>query len=123
MSGWKAARTVVEAIVEQPDTRLDEELRRGAQYLAHRLTPTAGTIPRIPGIDTHGVSLPLNGVAAGDLITYVDFQERFDLDSRVRRAVSLGQEDTWHGSFSNSSIPADCRKHESGLRSCSAAVG
>ena len=82
----------LEAFVEQRDTGLDEELRRGARYLAHRLTPTAGTIPRIPGIDIHGVSLPLNGVAGGDLITYVDFQERFDLDSRVRRALSLGQE-------------------------------
>ena len=36
---------------------------------------------------------PLNGVAGGDLLTYVDFQERFDLDARIRRAVSLGQED------------------------------
>jgi serine phosphatase RsbU (regulator of sigma subunit) len=82
----------LEAILEQPDTRLDEELRKGAQYLAHRLTPTAGTIPRIPGIDIHGVTLPLNGVAGGDLITYVNFQERFDLDSRIRRALRLGQE-------------------------------
>jgi len=58
--------------VEQPDTRLDEELRRGAQYLAHRLTPTAGAIPRIAGIDIHGVTFPLNGVAGGDLLTYTD---------------------------------------------------
>ena len=73
---------------------LDEELRRGAQYLAQRLTPTAGTIPHIPGIDIHGVSLPLNGMAGGDLLTYVDFQARFDLDSRIRRALDAGQKET-----------------------------
>jgi serine phosphatase RsbU (regulator of sigma subunit) len=77
--------------VEQPDGRLEEEIRRGAQYLAHRLTPTAGTIPRLPGIDIHGVSLPLNGVAGGDLLTYVDYQERFDLDARIARALASGQ--------------------------------
>ena len=84
---------VLETIVEQRSPGLDEELRRGAQYLAQRLTPTAGAIPRIPGIDIHGVTRPLNGVAGGDLLTYVDFQERFDLDARIRRALRLGQED------------------------------
>jgi hypothetical protein len=79
--------------VEHREARLDEELRRGAQYLAHRLIPTAGAIPRISGIDIHGVTLPLNGVAGGDLITYVDFQERFDLDARIRRALGSGQTD------------------------------
>jgi serine phosphatase RsbU (regulator of sigma subunit) len=77
--------------LDQPDTRLDEELRKGAQYLAQRLTPTAGTIPQIPGIDIHGVMLPLNGIAGGDLLTYVDFQERFDLESRIQRALASGQ--------------------------------
>jgi serine phosphatase RsbU (regulator of sigma subunit) len=86
------SRRIVEAIVEPPDARIEEELRRGAQYLAHRLTPTAGTIPRLPGIDIHGVSLPLNGVAGGDLLTYVDYQERFDLDARIARALASGQE-------------------------------
>jgi hypothetical protein len=72
--------------------RLDDELREGAQYLAQRLTPTAGAVPRIPGIEIHGLSLPLNGVAGGDLLTYVDFQQRFDLDSRIRRALDQGQQ-------------------------------
>jgi len=40
------------------------------------------------------VTLPLNGVAGGDLLTYVDYQQRFDLDSRIRRALRLGQEGT-----------------------------
>ena len=78
--------------MDQHKKRLDEELRRGAQYLAQRLTPTAGTIPRLPGIDIYGVSLPLNGMAGGDLLTYVDFQERFDLDSRIARAVASGHD-------------------------------
>jgi hypothetical protein len=61
----------LDTILERPDTNLDEELRKGALYLAQRLMPAAGAIPRIPGIDIHGVTIPLNGVAGGDLITYV----------------------------------------------------
>ncbi|MDO8835208.1 MAG: PP2C family protein-serine/threonine phosphatase [Vicinamibacterales bacterium] len=79
--------------MREPDSRLDEELRKGARYLSQRLMPTAGAIPRIPGIDIHGVTIPLNGVAGGDLITYVNFQERFDLDARIRRAVDAGHDD------------------------------
>jgi serine phosphatase RsbU (regulator of sigma subunit) len=70
---------------------LAEELRRGAQYLSQRLMPAAGAIPHIPGIDIHGTTVPLNGVAGGDLITYINFQDRFDLDARIRRALSRGQ--------------------------------
>ncbi len=69
-----------------PVTNLDEELRRGAQYLAQRLMPAPGAIPRIPGIDIYGMTIPFNGIAGGDLITYVNFQDRFDLDARIRRA-------------------------------------
>jgi hypothetical protein len=83
----------LETFVDQPDPHLDEELRKGAQYLAQRLTPAAGAIPRIPGIEIHGVTLPLNGVAGGDLLTYVDFQERFDLDARIQRALGQGRQD------------------------------
>jgi hypothetical protein len=43
-----------EAILDHPDARLDEEPRRGAQDLAQRLTPTAGTIPRLPKVDLNG---------------------------------------------------------------------
>jgi len=69
---------------------IDEELRVGAHYLAQRLMPAAGTIPQIPGIDVYGMTIPLNGVAGGDLITYLNFQERFDLDARIRRALDQG---------------------------------
>ncbi len=79
--------------MEMPDIHIDEELRSGAQYLAQRLMPAAGAIPRIPGIDIYGLTVPLNGVAGGDLITYVNFQDRFDLDARIRRALDQGRAD------------------------------
>lgn len=77
--------------MEKPDINFDEELRSGAQYLAQRLMPAAGAIPRVSGIDIYGMTVPLNGVAGGDLITYVNFQDRFDLDARIRRALGQGR--------------------------------
>jgi serine phosphatase RsbU (regulator of sigma subunit) len=71
---------------------LDLELRKGAQYTAKLLTPVPGAIPMVPGIDIYGISIPFNGMAGGDLITYVNFQDRFDLDARVGRATANGQD-------------------------------
>ena len=82
--------------MEQTDVKLDQELRMGAQYLAQRLMPAPGTIPQIPGIDIYGLSLPLNGIAGGDLITYMNFSERFDLEARIRRAQAQGRSDIAH---------------------------
>ena len=76
--------------MDRPGIDIDAELWTGARYLAQRLMPAAGTIPQIPGIDVYGASVPLNGIAGGDLITYLNFQERFDLDARVRRALESG---------------------------------
>ncbi len=70
---------------------LDEELRLGAQYLAQRLMPAPGAVPYIQGIDISGITIPYNGVVGGDLITYVNFEDRFDLDARIRSAQALGQ--------------------------------
>jgi serine phosphatase RsbU (regulator of sigma subunit) len=70
----------------------DHELYRGVEYLARHLTPAPGAIPKVPGIDVCGLSVPFNGIAGGDLITYVNFQERFDLDARIRRAVLQGED-------------------------------
>ena len=69
---------------------LDEEFRSGAQYLSKRLMPTTGAIPRLPGIDIYGISTPLNGVAGGDLIIYMNFRDRFDLDARIQKALQNG---------------------------------
>jgi serine phosphatase RsbU (regulator of sigma subunit) len=82
--------------MEQFKIKVDEELRTGAQFLAQYLMPEAGAIPRIPNIDIYGTTLPLNGIAGGDLITYVDFQERYDLDTRIARALGRGQEEMAH---------------------------
>jgi serine phosphatase RsbU (regulator of sigma subunit) len=75
------------------DKKLDLELFLGAQYAAQHLTPAPGAIPKIPGVDIYGISVPFNGVAGGDLISYVNFQERFDLDARIRSALAQGKED------------------------------
>ena len=73
------------------DSNLDRELRVGAQYLSQCLTPESGAIPRIKNVDIFGESLPLNGIAGGDLITYVNFQERYDLDRRISNAREQGR--------------------------------
>jgi serine phosphatase RsbU (regulator of sigma subunit) len=75
----------------EPDT-LDHELRRGAQFTARHLAPAPGAVPRIPGIDIYGVTIPLNGIVGGDLITYVNYQDRFDLDARIQSAAAQGQD-------------------------------
>ncbi len=79
--------------MEHTNIGFDQELRTGAQHLARSLVPEAGAIPKIPGVDIYGMTVPLNGIAGGDLITYVDFQERFDLDARIAHALAQGQEE------------------------------
>ena len=74
------------------DQTIDQELRMGANYTAQRLMPAPGAIPHLPGTDIYGMMLPFNGVAGGDLITYVNFQERFDLDRRIQVALSQGRD-------------------------------
>ncbi len=71
---------------------IDQELRKGARYMSQRLMPAPGAIPSIPGTDIYGVSIPYNGIAGGDLVTYVNFRERFDLDARIRAAGADGQD-------------------------------
>jgi len=73
------------------DSSLDRELRVGAHYLSQCLTPESGAIPRIKNVDIYGKSIPLNKIAGGDLITYVNFQDRYDLDGRTARAREQGR--------------------------------
>jgi serine phosphatase RsbU (regulator of sigma subunit) len=75
------------------DIALNKDLHMGAEYLAQHLIPSPGAIPQIPGVDIFGITLPYNGIAGGDLITYVNFQERFDLNARIQNAVNQGRED------------------------------
>jgi serine phosphatase RsbU (regulator of sigma subunit) len=79
--------------MEQFEIKLDKELRTGVQTLAQCLIPDAGAIPRIPNVDIHAVTIPLNGIAGGDLVTFVNFPERYDLDARITRALSQGKEE------------------------------
>jgi serine phosphatase RsbU (regulator of sigma subunit) len=78
------------------EVKLDRELRAGAKYLSQCLTPDAGLIPRLSNVDIFGITIPLNGIAGGDLITFVDFRERYDLDSRIAGALAKGEEEIAH---------------------------
>lgn len=73
-----------------PSAELEEELRKAARYMAQRLMPAPGVIPSVPEIDIYGMTIPFNGIAGGDMIAYVDFEQRFDLDSRIARALAEG---------------------------------
>ncbi len=79
--------------MNQFEFKLDRELRTGAQHLAQSLIPDAGAIPRISNVDIHPITIPLNGVAGGDLVTFVNFRERYDLDARIARALAQGQQE------------------------------
>jgi serine phosphatase RsbU (regulator of sigma subunit) len=79
-------------MMEQSDTQFDQELRTGAQHLARSLVPESGAIPQISGVDIYGRTVPLNGIAGGDLISYIDFHERYDLDVRIANALAQGRE-------------------------------
>lgn len=82
--------------MNRSDSKMDSELLMGAQYAAEHLTPAPGAIPKIPNVDIYGTTLPFNGVAGGDVISYVNFHDRFDLDARIENALSKDQEAKAH---------------------------
>src|SRR6266568_9552104 len=61
------------------------------EYLRDRLMPVEGAIPHISGIEMYGNSIPA-GTIGGDLFEYINFQQRYDLDARIERAVRLAKE-------------------------------
>jgi serine phosphatase RsbU (regulator of sigma subunit) len=61
------------------------------KYLRERLMPVEGVIPHLDGIDMFGNSVPA-GLAGGDLFEYINFQQRYDLDARIRRAGRLSKD-------------------------------
>jgi serine phosphatase RsbU (regulator of sigma subunit) len=61
------------------------------EYLRERLKPVEGAIPHIPGIDMFGNSIPA-GTVGGDLFEYINFQQRYDIDARIQRALRLSKE-------------------------------
>jgi serine phosphatase RsbU (regulator of sigma subunit) len=61
------------------------------EYLRRRLMPVEGAIPRLPGIEMFGNSIPA-GTVGGDIFEYINFQQRYDIGARIRRAERLAQE-------------------------------
>jgi serine phosphatase RsbU (regulator of sigma subunit) len=58
------------------------------EYLRERLMPVEGAIPHIPGIEMFGNSIPAETVG-GDLFEYINFQQRYDIDARIKQAQRL----------------------------------
>lgn len=71
---------------------LSEELQNFEQ-IALALKPSPGSIPRLNGVDIHGVSLPLRHPIGGDHLIYLDFNERYDLARRIEEAEGRGRDD------------------------------
>jgi len=61
------------------------------EYLRERLMPVEGAIPHLPGIEMYGNSIPA-GTVGGDLFEYINFQQRYNIDARVQRALKLSKE-------------------------------
>jgi serine phosphatase RsbU (regulator of sigma subunit) len=61
------------------------------EYLRERLMPVEGAIPHIRGIEMHGNSIPA-GTVGGDLFEYINFQQRYDIDARIQRALKRSKE-------------------------------
>ncbi len=78
------------------------------EYLRKRLMPVEGTIPHLKGIDMYGNSIPA-GPVGGDLFEYINFQQRYDIDARIARALKLSAEylvPMPEGQFSHNSVDA-----------------
>jgi serine phosphatase RsbU (regulator of sigma subunit) len=61
------------------------------EYFRRRLMPVEGSIPQLNGIDMYGRSIPA-GLAGGDLFEYINFEQRYDIDARIARALKLTTE-------------------------------
>src|ERR1700730_5945878 len=61
------------------------------EYLRKRLMPVEGAIPHLSGIEMYGNSIPA-GTVGGDLFEYINFQQRYDIDARIQRALRLSKE-------------------------------
>src|SRR5215472_3953355 len=61
------------------------------EYLRKRLMPVEGAIPHVQGIEMYGNSIPAETVG-GDLFEYINFQQRYDIDARIQRALKRSEE-------------------------------
>jgi serine phosphatase RsbU (regulator of sigma subunit) len=60
------------------------------EYLRRRLMPVEGAIPQLDGIDMYGNSIPAE-IVGGDLFEYINFQQRYNIDARIARALKLSR--------------------------------
>jgi serine phosphatase RsbU (regulator of sigma subunit) len=61
------------------------------EYLRKRLMPVEGAIPHVQGIEMYGNSIPA-GTVGGDLFEYINFQQRYNIDARIQRALRRSKE-------------------------------
>jgi serine phosphatase RsbU (regulator of sigma subunit) len=61
------------------------------EYLRKRLMPAELAIPHLAGIDMYGRSIPAARVG-GDLVEYINFPQRYDIDARIARALKQSVE-------------------------------
>src|SRR5882724_5318912 len=61
------------------------------EYLRKRLMPVEGAIPHLARTDMYGNSIPAGSVG-GDLFEYINFQQRYNIDARIARALKLSKE-------------------------------
>jgi serine phosphatase RsbU (regulator of sigma subunit) len=61
------------------------------EYLRRRLMPVEGAIPHLQGIEMYGSSIPA-GTVGGDLFEYINFQQRYDIEARVQRALKRSKQ-------------------------------
>jgi hypothetical protein len=61
------------------------------EYLRKRLMPVEGAIPHVQGIEMYGNSVPA-GTVGGDIFEYINFQQRYDIDARIERALKRSKE-------------------------------
>src|SRR5579862_6722357 len=81
-------KTVVGSSAEQLAREFEnfEEIARG-------ILPRPGSIPSLSGLEVYGKTLPLNGIAGGDHLIYVDFNKRHDMEARIKLAEEAGRPD------------------------------
>src|SRR5260370_32132870 len=61
------------------------------EYLRKRLMPVEGAIPHLARTDLYGNAIPAGSVG-GDLFEYINFQQRYNIDARIGRALRLSKE-------------------------------
>lgn len=76
-------------LLNKSEEFLKDELRN-FQEIFSSIKPSSGELPEIEGIDIFGGSMPLNGIAGGDHIIYIDFSKRYDLERRILEAEKAG---------------------------------